>query len=210
MHSVQLNTEDEQLGNRIRLWFTIDFLVKYHYLLNAIWKNNGQNNHNVSISFRETHTEDHRRVRSITVEMVGVEADVRRMMAKIRRSAPCVEELTKADNENYYEWLTCPHDMHGRMRRLENTTRTCITKDMSKEKAIIIGYEDNIRHLKTVLEEKAGKCRTLYGPQAVIRAVVGHHWAHAKPIEMATKTRFVKKPVDKKPFLTELRIVGDE
>lgn len=33
--------------------------------------------------------------------------------------APFVDELTKADNENYYEWLTCPHEMHGNMRRLE-------------------------------------------------------------------------------------------
>ena len=27
---------------------------------------------------------------------------------------------------------------------------------------------------------------------------------------MSTKTRFIKKPVDGKPFMTELRIVGED
>lgn len=31
-----------------------------------------------------------------------------------------------------------------------------------------------------------------------------------RPFQMITKTRFIKKPVDGKPFLTELRIVGDD
>jgi hypothetical protein len=150
MRLVQLNTEEEHLGNGIKLWFTINFPVKYHYLLSAIRKNHGQvrktctntcrlsfllqNGHNVSIVFRETHSEDNRRIESTTVEVVGAEADVRRMMAKIRRagpltcvshqkntciSAPGVEELTKIEHENYYAWLTCPHNLSENMRCLE-------------------------------------------------------------------------------------------
>lgn len=33
--------------------------------------------------------------------------------------APLVEEITKSEKENYYEWLTCPHDRHGNTRWLE-------------------------------------------------------------------------------------------
>ncbi|KAH7673131.1 hypothetical protein AAVH_42390 [Aphelenchoides avenae] len=211
MRPVQLKTEEEQLGNGFRLWFTINFLVKYHYLLNAIWKNNGRNGRNVSISFRDKRTADKRRVESTTVEVAGAEADVRRMMDEIRSTAPFVEELTKAKNENYYEWLTCPHDMNGNMRSMEQKTGTCITKDRRVEKAVIIGYENNIRHSKAPFSaQKAGTWRTLYGPQAVIRGIVGHNWTRAKPIEAATKTRLIKKPVIGKPFVTELRIVGND
>ncbi|KAH7694425.1 hypothetical protein AAVH_38529, partial [Aphelenchoides avenae] len=211
MRPVQLNTGEEQLsGDRLKLWFTINFLVRYHYLLNAIRRNNGQNGHNVSISFRDKRTANNRRVESTTVEVVGAEADVRRMMDEIRGAAPWVEELTKAEDENYYEWLACPHDSHGNLRRLEKMTRTCIKKDRDAEKAVIIGYEQNIRQLMSTLAVEAGKCRTFYGPQAVIRAVVGHNWTRAKPIEISTKTRFIKKPVDRKAFLTELRMVGED
>lgn len=59
----------------------------------------------------------------------------------------------------------------------------------------------------------------------MIRGIVGHNWTRAKPIEVcrwsgikeaerpfqaATKTRLIKKPVIGKPFVTELRIVGND